>query len=655
MIRRVFQLSLLFYFFFIIIALTGCEPIDSIIPPDIATSFNSYQFEASNNTELSSDVTGIIDIAKHTISLTVPDDTDVTSLVATFTLPDNATAKIGRTSQESGVTANDFTKPVVYIVTAKGEEYLTQDWVVTVHITQPTYIISASTSPGGYISPSGDVAVEHGSDQDFAIIPSPGYQIEEIQVDDLPVEITELYTFYEVTQHHIIVVTFSETQSSNRVHNISKGTYYDTIQEAIDDAENNNVIEVDDGTYHERLWFPNYPAKSLTLRSINGSESTIISCDSSYSTVLIETYSSSIVTELTGFKITHQGGSNGRGLDICGGTVEVNHCNISGNSFDYDGGGIINIGTLTINNSTISYNQADHGGGIATGGTMTMNDCTVSSNDGGGITTGGTMTMNNCTVSSNDGRGITCSNNSTVTINNSTITNNSAGMFGGGGIYCAHTNLNINTSTISDNSGVFGGGLFLRDTSAMINSSTISENEAEQDGGGIMNDNFYYDDGMLTIINSTITDNQTLHSGGGIYNACAYFNINDCTISNNRAEINGGAILNEGIMTMYDCTIENNYADNSGGAMAILDETGLVIKGNTISSNSATHGGGIMLWLTSQVPDIGGLYQNEKNTICGNYKETDAASVHQAIRDYYTGSLYYEYRYTNDITANCPQ
>jgi parallel beta-helix repeat protein len=135
--------------------------------------------------------------------------------------------------------------------------------------------------------------------------------------------------------------------------------------------------------------------------------------------------------------------------------------------------------------------------------------------------------------------------------------------------------------------------------------------------------------------------------------------INDCNISNNRAEINGGGIANDGTMTMYSCIIENNYADGSGGAMAIFDETGLVIEGNTISNNSASHGGGIMLWLTSLVgtmPDIGGVYQSEKNTICGNYKGTDAASVHQAIRNYSSqGSLYEEYRYTNNITANCPQ
>jgi len=639
--KTLFQVLLL-VIFIMAISLTGCEPIDSIVPSDIITSFNTYQFEANKNDVLSSDIIGTIDISKHTISLTVPDGTDVTSLVATFTLPDNATARIGTTLQDSGITANDFTKPVIYTVTAKGEDYLTQDWIVTAHITQPTYIISASTSPGGYISPSGDVTVEHGNDQGFTIIPSPGYQIEEIQVDDLPVEITELYTFYDVTQDHIIVVTFGETQSSNRVHNISKGTYYDTIQEAIDDAENNNIIEVNDGTYHECLYFPNYPAKSLTLRSINGPESTIIKCDSSYSTITIETYSSSIVTKLSGFKITQQGGNNGRGLKIAGGTVEINHCNISGNYTDYDGGGIRNSGILTVNDSIIFNNQADHGGGIYNSGTMTINECAISGN------------------SANDGGGITCSDNSSLTVNNSTISDNSTGLFGGGGIYCYNTTLNTSNSIISNNStGLFGGGLYLCDTLAMINHCTISENESEQDGGGIFNGNAYYDDGMLTITDSIITDNQTLNSGGGIYNdAHVFFNMNDCSISNNRAEINGGGVLNNGTMTMYGCTVDHNYANDSGGAIAILDETGLIIKGNTLSNNSATHGGGIMLWLTSQpgeVPDIGGIYSSEKNTICGNYKGTDAASVHQAIREYYTGSLYDDYRSTNNITANCLQ
>ena len=100
---------LLLLTFFIAVILIGCGTIDSIIPSDMATSFNTYKFESSKNDVLSSDIIGTIDISKHTISLTVPDATDVISLVATFTLPNNATARIGTTLQESGVTAYDFT------------------------------------------------------------------------------------------------------------------------------------------------------------------------------------------------------------------------------------------------------------------------------------------------------------------------------------------------------------------------------------------------------------------------------------------------------------------------------------------------------------------------------------------------------------------
>ncbi|MEA3448383.1 MAG: T9SS type A sorting domain-containing protein, partial [Bacteroidota bacterium] len=74
-----------------------------------------------------------IDDVNHTISLNVPTDTDVTALVATFTLSDGATAEIGGVVQESGVTPNDFTDPVTYTVIAE-DGTTAQDWVVTVTV-----------------------------------------------------------------------------------------------------------------------------------------------------------------------------------------------------------------------------------------------------------------------------------------------------------------------------------------------------------------------------------------------------------------------------------------------------------------------------------------------------------------------------------------
>jgi hypothetical protein len=53
------------------------------------------------------------------IAVTVPGGTNLTALVATFTASERATVKVGTTVQVSGVTANDFTAPVDYVVTAE--------------------------------------------------------------------------------------------------------------------------------------------------------------------------------------------------------------------------------------------------------------------------------------------------------------------------------------------------------------------------------------------------------------------------------------------------------------------------------------------------------------------------------------------------------
>lgn len=68
-----------------------------------------------------------------TVALTMPFGTDPAALVATFTLSAGAGAKVGLTAQVSGVTANDFTTPVTYSITALGGTVITP-WVVTVTI-----------------------------------------------------------------------------------------------------------------------------------------------------------------------------------------------------------------------------------------------------------------------------------------------------------------------------------------------------------------------------------------------------------------------------------------------------------------------------------------------------------------------------------------
>jgi hypothetical protein len=77
-------------------------------------------------------VSGTINEATKTITLLVPHGTDVTALVATFSTT-GVGVTVGLTAQVSGDTANDFTNPVPYTVTAADSSSQTYSVVVTVN------------------------------------------------------------------------------------------------------------------------------------------------------------------------------------------------------------------------------------------------------------------------------------------------------------------------------------------------------------------------------------------------------------------------------------------------------------------------------------------------------------------------------------------
>ena len=94
-------------------------------------------------------VVGTIDEGAKTIALTVPNGTVVTALVATFTNSAASSVTVGGTAQISGTTANNFTSPVAYLVTAQDGTTATYTVTVTVvpshvaTVTSATYTVSA--------------------------------------------------------------------------------------------------------------------------------------------------------------------------------------------------------------------------------------------------------------------------------------------------------------------------------------------------------------------------------------------------------------------------------------------------------------------------------------------------------------------------------
>lgn len=169
----------------------------------------------------------------------------------------------------------------------------------------------------------------------------------------------------------------------------------------------------------------------------------------------------------------------------------------------------------------------------------------------------GDLTLNNITLfngqapSSTAGGALFTSGN--VQINNSTLRNNSA--FAGGAIANRGT-LTINQSTLSNNSGSMGGAIHSEKV-MVLNNSTIANNSAVYNGGGIHNRS-----ATATLNNSTVTGNRAGTLGGGIdtgpYYETATLHLNHSIISGNSAA-QGSEINQESYAGLTSYIHANNY------------------------------------------------------------------------------------------------
>ncbi|MEO9806445.1 MAG: FG-GAP-like repeat-containing protein [Reichenbachiella sp.] len=123
----------------------------------------SAGFESASVIELLAPA--IIDPVNHTIDVTVADCTDPTALIFSFELSPGATAEVlgmsGSIPQISGVTANDFSIPVTYLISAEDGSN-SQYWTVTVHadkfadnVNQDVQVCDDYTFDGAVLTASG--------------------------------------------------------------------------------------------------------------------------------------------------------------------------------------------------------------------------------------------------------------------------------------------------------------------------------------------------------------------------------------------------------------------------------------------------------------------------------------------------------------------
>lgn len=247
------------------------------------------------------------------------------------------------------------------------------------------------------------------------------------------------------------------------------------------------------------------------------------------------------------------------------------------------GGGIRNMGTLTLQNCLVSGNAADSGGGIANVGdpngpqlaVLTIEDSTIADNfayfEGGGIV----------------------SNYGDLTITRSTIDGNlvAYGASGhGGGLAVLFGAAAITDTVIAGNEASdWAGGLLNLEAAVTLARSTVSGNGAGVFGGGIVSATFV-EGQHTTIVNGTISGNcagtgcltsgdvgtydETVPTGGGgIVNAAGLVRILHGTVSGNHADVAGGGVFSAG--------------DSDWSTSAVTEVRGSIVWGNTSGTGEA--------------------------------------------------------------------
>jgi hypothetical protein len=157
-----------------------------------------------------------------------------------------------------------------------------------------------------------------------------------------------------------------------------------------------------------------------------------------------------------------------------------------------------------------------------------------------------------------------------------------------------------------------GGAIFNGGGTLTVNNSTFSDNTATPGLGGAIANGGIASGGTLIVTNSTFSGNSASNTvgGGAIFNSGTLTVVNS-SFSNNSANANGGGIFSYGSATVTNSTFSGNSALIDGGG--IVEGSGadgpLIVKGSVFSNE--TSGGNC----SGEISDAG--YNISDDSSCG--------------------------------------
>lgn len=272
---------------------------------------------------------------------------------------------------------------------------------------------------------------------------------------------------------------------------------------------------------------------------------------------------------------------------------------ITGNTA-YNGGGVFISGAdvvLNLIGAEISGNRAGNGGGILSQTHAVTN------------MTGGIISDNVATIS---GAGVYVSTGTKFVMTGGEICQNTAAdgttPKNGGGMFMMSSTVELSGGKIWGNQAANGAGIYTIATmsgttprSAVIyimDGALITENAASGNGGAIMMSGIAAmttgEGSKIIMTGGEISKNTAKNAAGILIQTKAAMELSGGKITGNKASDGGGGVyISTGTMiTMTGGSITGNYAKVGGGGLFLLRATG-IIKGGSISYNTAGNGGGI--------------------------------------------------------------
>jgi len=219
----------------------------------------------------------------------------------------------------------------------------------------------------------------------------------------------------------------------------------------------------------------------------------------------------------------------------------------------------------------------------------------------------------------------------TVQISGVTIQHGNSGSLSGGGLRNAGGTLTLADSAVVNNSaGVSGGGIYNTGVLTLTHSSVLS-NTAEVAGGGIRTAG-----GTVGLVNVTVSGNTAKTDGGGIRTSSAGSNtgtllLRNVTVTNNTADHDGngtgegGGLYRGGGVVMLQNTLVADNFDNSAGTKHPDCSGTLISQGyNLVGNNSGCN-------LSPITGDLIGIPSNPIDPLLGPLQNNGGPTLTHAL------------------------